>query len=506
MRTWTTPDGLAFEDEQTGDGRLFVPGSLSWEDQPNGWPLRYDPEDDGGHNGAVLVGAIGSLDRNGNAIVSTGTLDDESETGAEVARQLDNDAPLGVSVDMDDMEIEWVLADPEEVEDEGPVVLLAAALPTAQVMFRQDGVVGVRADGLRGLLASAGLVAAAGEGDPEDGIVLWSDSMDAVICRVTRARIRGATLVDIPAYSRAWIQLDPAAAGPAETTPDADGADEARTTAAADEPCLPCLAEEQAVVAAAAPMRPPRAWFDNPGFGELTPLTVTDDGRVFGHIAGWGQCHTGGAGQCILTPRSASGYAYFHTGVVRTAEGQDLPVGPLTLGGGHANDRLSFSGAIEHYDNVASRVADVRGGEDAYGVWVAGAMRPDVMADELRMRQFRAAPPSGDWRWINGGLELILAHSVNTGGFPVPRARVASSGRVTALVAAGAREVAIRARQRGGRPMTALSADVIAKAVQDGIAGYVAAQAQADRDAAAARLRRMDPARQAAIARLRTPA
>lgn len=507
MRTWTSPVGLAFEEEQTGDGRLFVAGSLQWDPQPNGWPLRFDPEDDGGHLGAVLVGAIAELARADAAIRGSGTLDDDGEHGAEVARMLDDGAPLGVSIDLDDIEIEWVLAEPEEADEGETVVLLAASLPSGQLVHRADGVVGFRADGLRALLASAGLVAAAGDGEPDDGIVLWTDSTDEVIARFTRARIRGATLVDIGAFDRAAIVLDPAGAA---TTDDSDAAPapdaEARTAALSDDsgPCLPCLAEEQAVVAGSAPMRPARAWFTDPQLTELTPMHYGDDGRVFGHIAGWGQCHTGSAaGQCVLTPRSTSGYRYFTTGSVRLADGTDLPAGSLTLGGGHADPMLSYRGALEHYDDVSACVADVVAGEDAHGVWVAGALRPDVAADDLRMRQLRGASPSGDWRWINGSLELTLAHSVNGPGFPVPRAHVASGGRVLSLVAAGAREVQLAGRRRGGRTITELSADVIERAVERGIAGYLAGQAKADRDAAAARLRRLDPQRERAVARLR---
>jgi hypothetical protein len=46
--------------------------------------------------------------------------------------------------------------------------------------------------------------------------------------------------------------------------------------------------------------------------------------------------------------------------------------------------------------------------------------------------------PSGDWREREGQLELLAVCQVNSAGFPVqPRALVASSGEVVALVAAG---------------------------------------------------------------------
>ena len=106
-----------------------------------------------------------------------------------------------------------------------------------------------------------------------------------------------------------------------------------------------------------------------------TPLTVDDDGRVFGHIAAWHVDHIG-LPFGTRPPRSRSNYAYFHTGVCRTAEGKDVPVGQLTLAGGHAALDLSASEAVKHYDDTASAVADVHAGEDAYGIWVAGGGAP----------------------------------------------------------------------------------------------------------------------------------
>src|SRR5690606_14619206 len=187
------------------------------------------------------------------------------------------------------------------------------------------------------------------------------------------------------------------------------------------------------VVAAGGPAVPPADWFTDPQLTGPTPLTITDDGRVFGHIATWGTCHTGStAGSCVTPPRSATNYAYFRTGV-RETTGGDIPVGQITLGGAHADLPLAYRGAIEHYDDVATAVADVAAGEDAHGIWVAGALRPGVTDEQLLA--LRAASPSGDWRNIGGNLELVAAHAVNSPGFPV--ARVAS-GRRLALVASGA--------------------------------------------------------------------
>jgi hypothetical protein len=140
-------------------------------------------------------------------------------------------------------------------------------------------------------------------------------------------------------------------------------------------------------------------------------------------------------GRNVKPPRSASQYAYFRNGVLRTDEG-DVQVGQLTLAGGHASLSASAEEAIKHYDDTDSAVADVVAGEDQFGIYVAGALRPDVTPAQIR--QFRASSPSGDWRPINGRLELVAVCNVNVPGFPIARAITASGGVPGALVAAGA--------------------------------------------------------------------
>ena len=95
--------------------------------------------------------------------------------------------------------------------------------------------------------------------------------------------------------------------------------------------------------------------------------------------------------------------------------------------------------AVKHYDDTGSAIADVHAGEDAYGIWVSGALRPSASPEQIRA--LRASAPSGDWRPIRGGLELVAVCQVNVPGFPIARARVAS-GAVMALVAAGAATLA----------------------------------------------------------------
>ena len=187
------------------------------------------------------------------------------------------------------------------------------------------------------------------------------------------------------------------------------------------------------MVASAAGERPPLEWFTDPLLTTPTPLTVTEEGRVFGHIAAWGTCHVGYGDTCEEPPPSPSNYAYFRTGEVITASGP-VAVGCLTIGGGHAGGRLGSRPALAHYDDVATAWADVAAGEDEVGIWVAGYVRPGTTPEMVVAA--RASKPSGDWRRIGGALEMIAVHQVNTQGFVMPRVTI-SDGVQVALVAAG---------------------------------------------------------------------
>lgn len=182
------------------------------------------------------------------------------------------------------------------------------------------------------------------------------------------------------------------------------------------------------------PVAPPRAWFDNPGLGGRTALTVTPEGRVFGHLAAWNECHRDvTARECILAPKSRAGYAPFHLGEVETAEGQVIKVGKIVMDTRHAGINLGYAAAAIHYDNTGDEVAVVRAGEDEYGIWVAGAVVPE--ATRKKVAKLRRSPLSGDWRAVGGNLELTAALAVNVPAFPV---YAMDDDQRLALVAAGA--------------------------------------------------------------------
>lgn len=380
------------EEVETGDGRKFKKGVTTVRDLPI--PLLWQINTDAGHDGSVIVGRIDSLDRidddEDDALSGWGNargVFDTGPHGREAERLVRNKMLRGVSADLDmfeasvDAPVEAELAADDEDGDE----------KLEKIAEKQSSTI------------------------KNDKIT------------VTQARITAATLVAKPAFQEVTISLDEDTQFPEETVPDGiyeEASDDAELLAAA-------------MVAAGAPVIPPRSWFENPSLSGPTPLTVTDEGRVFGHIAAWNVSHIGLPGN-TRPPRSRSNYQYFRTGIIRTDSG-DVPVGQLTLAGGHAPLHASAADAVKHYDDTASAIADVTAGEDAFGIWVSGALRPDATPEQVRA--LRASAPSGDWRPINGRLEMVAVCQVNVPGFPVARACVAS-GAITALVAAGARPLA----------------------------------------------------------------
>ena len=434
---------LAIEEELTGDGRMFEAGALRWEQLPI--PLRWVRQDTGEHQGAIVVGRIDEMWRDGNQIMGRGVFDQGSEDGLEARRQVAEGLTPGVSVDLDDVDFE-IRVDPAAFEEGIP----------DEPDVDEDGrelVVGFRSD---------------------EEIMVTTD-----------ARVRAATIVATPAFANARIALaqrdvdagtlEAAVAGwreqgdafqfPGEYPFDDHEECVARMTGEVDDPDAFCGAwrnesgstqdddedatgGDEARVAAslvAASSRPPAAWFDDPGLEGPTGLTVADDGRVFGHLATWGTCHTGYAGECVQPPSSESGYAYFRTGAVRTTDGDEVPTGRLTLDTTHAGRRLGATDTAAHYEHTGVAVADVAAGEDAHGIWVAGVLRPGVSDEQVHALQ--ASPLSGDWRRIGGRLELVAALAVNSPGFPVPRVLVAG-GQVRALQSSGVVMVREQARNQ----------------------------------------------------------
>lgn len=253
-----------------------------------------------------------------------------------------------------------------------------------------------------------------------DDIEYQLDDQENIV--ITRARVAGATLVPIPAFEGVSLTLEPLPAQVIDPYPEMEATGVAMYARRPDwDAELATFAATATAARTAAPVRPPADWFAAPDVDRLTPLTVSNTGRVFGHIAGWDTCHVGLPG-CVTPPRSATAYASFHTGEQTTAEGGTVAVGTLVTGPRHAAPELTFRAAAQHYDDLSSAVAKVVAGEDEHGIWVAGWLLPG--ADPGKVETFMSSAVSGDWRRVGGSLELIAVCSVNAPGFPVPRAKV----------------------------------------------------------------------------------
>lgn len=189
--------------------------------------------------------------------------------------------------------------------------------------------------------------------------------------------------------------------------------------------------ETDTLMASAAPVAPPDEWFEPFDLDGPTPLTITADGRVFGHLTTWDSCHRSpeyqNAGVCVRPPSDPAA-PFFQLGQVMTASGKMVDIGTVTVGGGHADRRKGLVAAIEHYDDVATAGAVVKVHEDDYGVGLFGALVADATPEQVAA--LRRAPLSGDWRKERGKFRLVAAHAVNVPGFPIPRdmALVASVG------------------------------------------------------------------------------
>ena len=173
--------------------------------------------------------------------------------------------------------------------------------------------------------------------------------------------------------------------------------------------------------------------FLNPELRELTPVYVDENDRVFGHLFGWRTEHQSLPG--VYPPRSATNYAYFANGSVLTTEGR-VATGRLVIGGDHAPEELGWREALNVYADTTTCWADVAIGEDDFGAWVSGIVRPGT-SNEI-VHAARASGQSGHWSRIGGNMELIISLAVNAEGFPKHRARTFGHDEDYMLTMAGA--------------------------------------------------------------------
>lgn len=448
MKEYAWEGPIVFENVTTGDNRVFKADSINWQEDTLPWAFRWQKASGQGHAGSVPIGRVDRLERKEDgSIHGFGVIIPElSNEATEYYKILKAGVGGGVSVDGDSAQFEI-----QEEEGSQPKVEFSA------MRLRALSAVDIPAfNGARIHLI---------EDAPVVEVPL--DTEAEVVQAETEATEELADKKPFPFEKKgkdeeAKDEEDKAEGESDEEDTDEDAEDkgeEAKDEEDKGKKKFPFqkkveadieLREElakkkakkkkmsygwqidEALTAAAIPVLPSTDAFVDPIFDGPTPLTVTPDGKVFGHLALFNTCHIGFPGACVKPPKGSK-YQYFHTGQLETAEGDIVEVGRLTFKTGHAGMQDSPRIAAEHYDNTGAVAADVRAGEDKFGIWVAGALRPHLTDADIR--EFRCAPLSGDWRRIAGKLELVGALSVNVPGFPVPRVRaMIASGNTETLI------------------------------------------------------------------------
>lgn len=532
-RAWTTPQdtALAYEDQETGDGRIFAAGALYWETGP--WPLQYADEMLGGHDGAELAGSIEEMGRDGDRITGTGVLYTHRPAGADAAALLDEGAPLGVSVDLDDVDLE--ILDRTTGDDDGDGLVLVASLSGVRALRLPDGGWHLTAtaapsitasgaavfststqlqlitgpggqlprDAVTKLGAALGTSITAGAGDPDpgaDGTVVHTQRAGDTLLRITRGRVRGATLVAVPAYADARIVLAPlpgaqqrtaagrapvAAAGEltmrvvhyVASSPIAVGA---RETAAAlritmeqaraalrrahDEGLIVRLSrglyvgavtameddsdgDGELVASAWAAVRDlppmPAEWFREPTATELPPGSGGvhyAGGRIWGWVARAGEPHAGFAGQNLTIERIArQGLDTTHFLRKRFAldDGSTVRAGAMTMNVGHHRDGAECETDACQFDDTRTVAGIVTVGMSGGGLWFSGAAGPWL--SDWDRTVFAACQPSYHMQRAGSGWQLRAVLTVPVPGHSSPLLATAVAERAQlALTAAAA--------------------------------------------------------------------
>ncbi len=438
----TPPDGRPFyavlcvDEYESADGRYFE--HFEWETLPLSlWTL--DDNGGGGHMGAEASGSIRTIERlsDNRRIFATGVLNTTDE-GLQTTAQIESQTLRFVSVDPADYECD------EEITKigtdgwpiDGRLRFTKYVIGGATVLG--NPAIRLAVVWLDGMDAPAELTMPLPDPVPPvqiPEIVDVDDDQDIIVIMASAAAEQTAALEHHTDYLGAADEVGIIADDPA-----------LRTLLAS---AVAARVEERACVLTdhcGGPALPPAEWFEQPQLSGPTPLTITPEGRIFGHVALWTVPHRGflhyAWSEKIYAPRNTTGYREFLTGSTPVAccveprcghERQTLRTGVLTVGTTHAGKRLSAADAQRFYENSGLQAADVLMFDDQWGPCISGALRPGM--DDARVREVLGSTPSGDWRWINGNLELCAVLGVNTGGIPVIASSYVEEGEVRTLIA-----------------------------------------------------------------------
>lgn len=367
---------LTGPDTMTGDGRSFDARAVTWDPSEAPWPLKFD-RDDGDHS-AAIVAQINEVWYDGTTLRGKGVFHDDSadvETQVLATRAMELLDVSGVSIELDSVTAEMRVKkevwdewqkEIERMQDEEP--------PEPEVPGVKDG-----------------------------RITVDVSSFDDWIEVTTAGRFRGAAIVDTAAFNKAKIAVAAALAL------SASGGESSFAN-----PQFGSTGDEDPRLVWQKPQRPE----ETPGWG--CPLTITDDGRVYGHVALRYRCH-GAFAACVPAPDSGGDFSHFLTGEAE----RGTPTGPIILGTTHG---VNADGTIKSHDHLANTgmaVADVTVGVDRHGTWAAGKLRPGIT--ERQIADLRGSTLSGEWHAINGKLRLIGILAVNSPGYLIQRRSLAAS-------------------------------------------------------------------------------
>lgn len=355
------------EGRWTGDGRFVMVDAVDWDGMLP-FPLTVD------HAGITeVIGRVDSLERRPGPtgeerlIVARGVLDLASDLGRDMERLIESRFADGVSMELDAQEEGGV--DPDTAPEDMP----------------------------------------AGSGG-------W-------VMVVESARVRALSVVTTAAFAECRITFD--ALDLADMPPKIDGPTPKKRK---DMPDMPEAEEDVVIVAAAGhtitmPRVPPAEWFQQPTDVTVEgALTITDEGRVYGRLAPANVPYSGVAGN-FTVPLGDVNYRDWMRGETVVDGGGRVVTGNITMGCGHGDSVTTDHAAVrEHYDNSCALFAKVAAGEDADGVWVAGALYPGVTAEQVE----RAMGLSLSGHWLPSlspgyRYDLLAALLVPVPGFAMAR-------------------------------------------------------------------------------------
>lgn len=390
---------LAPINASTGDGRRFASGGITLDTLP--MPFEWARQREGGHDGAVAVGAIQEA-----AVLTVKEAIAQDYVSVDKAKDLpaDMEAVWARGVMFDDADREKMPRLAEDVAESMHLATSGTLGPSVDLdSFEAQPVMAGSDDALDWAAVEAYMDEHDGEEPPIELLI-------------TAGRVRAATLVSIPAFAET---ARPFELMTEETAEDGDGA------------------EMYALVASQGRALPDAGLFALPPLTGPTPITWDwAAGRVYGHIATWATCHVGYEGVCVTPPRESADYSWFNRFTVDTADGP-VTAGRITVGGRHAGLAANAAAAMTEYDAKVT-AAHVRAFADEHGIVVSGAIEPGLSPETMTVLERRKV--SGDWRDIGGQLSLVEVLALSPGprahsepGFPVETH--ARNGRQVTLVA-----------------------------------------------------------------------